>query len=96
MKPICMPCQCFFRPKKTGYYFIEGYPIGETDDVQPGTATPDRWKPYKIWHGDIWRCEGCGAEIISGVGREPISVHHMPDFAKLKSQLGADFQVNDC
>jgi len=57
---------------------------------------PERWKPYKLWSGDKWRCEGCGAEVISGVGFNPVAEHYQPDFAERAAQLGADFQVNDC
>ena len=26
MKPICVPCQRFYRPKKNGFMFIEAMP----------------------------------------------------------------------
>jgi hypothetical protein len=95
MKPICVSCQRFFRPAKNGFYFIEGMPLGR--DVQPGTTEPERWMPYKLWVGDKWRCEGCGAEIVSGTGTHPIAEHYQPDFTDRVVQLGADqLQVNDC
>ncbi len=95
MKPICVPCQRFFRCVKNGYYFIEAYPtVGRPE---PGTVDSECWAPYKVWVGDMWRCEGCGAEIVSGVGRGPISEHYQPDFADTVKRLGADqLQVNDC
>jgi hypothetical protein len=83
MKPICIPCQRFFRPHKTGFFFTEGMPVGSESAVPSGTSRPDLWKPYKIWSGDIWKCEGCGAEIVVGFGTA--------------KSLGADqYQVNDC
>jgi len=95
MKPICVPCQRFFRPIKNGFYFIEAMPI--EDRPAPGTAEPEKWEPYRIWVGDKWRCEGCGAEIVSGVGRGPVSEHYQPDFRRQIEQLHADqLQVNDC
>jgi hypothetical protein len=95
MKPICVPCQRFFRPKQNGYYFIEGMPIG--NHVQPGTAEPEKWKPYKLWAGDLYECEGCGAVVVSGVGRGPIAEHYQEDFAERVTSLGAgQLQVNDC
>jgi hypothetical protein len=95
MKPVCVPCRRFFRMKKMGFYFIEGMPIGNR--VPPGNAAPEMWKPYKLWTGDKWVCEGCGAEILSGFGREPISEHYKPDFAEIAESLGANqLQVNDC
>lgn len=96
MKPICVPCHRFFRMKKSGVYFTEGMPVGP-DRAEPGTTDPDKWKPYKIWSGDRWQCDGCGAVIISGCGLQPVSEHYQPDFAHYMQSLKADqFQVNDC
>lgn len=94
MKPICVPCQRFFRPKKNDFFFIEGMPQGS--HVEPGTAEPEKWKPYKLWAGDRWECEGCHASIVVGVARQPIREHYMPDFNDVRQQLGVEFQVNDC
>lgn len=99
MKPVCVPCQRFFRVKKNGFYFIEAMPKPgiPTARVEPGTAEPENWKPYKIWSGDLWQCDGCGAQIISGVGLNPISIHHEKKFADwLVSTNAAQLQVNDC
>jgi hypothetical protein len=95
MKPICVPCHRFFRMKRSGFYFLEGMPRGE--GVRPGTEDASRWAPYKIWAGDLWCCEGCGAEIISGVGQNRLAEHYQADFAETVEHLSADqFQVNDC
>jgi hypothetical protein len=95
VKPVCHPCQRFFRMKKSGYYFTEGMPIGER--VPAGRVAADKWKPYKIWSGDLWECPECHATIISGFGFEPLGIQHQPEFAALRKQVGADqFQVNDC
>ena len=64
--------------------------------AEPGISEPHKWKPYKIWSGDKWKCEGCGAEIISGTGLHPIAEHYQPDFAQTRARLNADYQVNDC
>ena len=98
MKPICIPCQRFFRQIKTGEYFVEGMPTTATPGVrvEPGTSEPENWKPYKIWSGDRWQCQGCGAEIISGVGRSPVAEHYQPEFEDVRVRLGAKYQVNDC
>lgn len=95
MKPICVPCQRFFKTEKTGFNFLEGMPT--EIPAAPGTAEPEKWKAYKLWSGDLWKCEGCGASIIVGVGRKRIAEHYEPDFAKQVESFGADqFQVNDC
>lgn len=100
LKPVCIPCQRFFRCIKTGFYFTEGMPKGrdpEQGPVPPGTSHPELWEPYKVWSGDKYRCEGCGAEIVSGFGRNPIRVQHEEDFAEVAKTIGADkYQVNDC
>ena len=92
LKPICVGCQRFYRPKKTGYYFLEGMP--KNNDTKPGK--PEEWSPYKLWGGDLWECPGCGHRIISGTGMNPVAVQHEPTFAKQVERLGADFMVLDC
>jgi len=94
MKPICVPCQRFFRAERTGDYFIEGMP--KENGAQPGTAEPEKWQPYKLWAGDRWRCEGCGTVVIVGTGLHPVAEHYQPDFTKRAESLGATLQVNDC
>jgi hypothetical protein len=96
MKPICVPCQRFYRIKKTGYYFTEMMPKGN-DRPLPGPTEADRWQPYKTWSGDLWECRGCGTQIISGFGALPVSERHVKGFEEQRKRLGADqFQVNDC
>lgn len=96
MKPICVPCQRFYRPSKNGVFFVEGMPDG--NDVRPGLDEPGKWSPYKLWSGDEWECRGCGSTIIVGCGREPISEHYKPDFAEdVASFCGSKpLQINDC
>lgn len=95
MKPICVPCQRFFRPKKNGFYFIEAMPVA--GQPSPGTAEPERWTPYKVWSGDLWECEGCGTQVVVGVGREPLTEHYHTNFKELVERFNAgQLQVNDC
>jgi rubredoxin len=99
VKPICVKCQRFYRCKKTGLYFIEGMP--DSNDTPPGTRFDSEWKPYKLWSGDLWQCQGCGHEVISGVGRNPVLEHYEPGFAELlerveQAQGAPTFKVNDC
>jgi len=94
MKPICVLCQRFYRVKKNGVWFIEGMP--RYNGAPSGTAEPDSWRPYKLWHGDLWECQGCGHETISGVGRNPVSIQHEPDFAEWLKRTLPLIQVNDC
>lgn len=95
MKPICVPCQRFFRVKKNGFYFIEGMP--SVNDARPGVVDAEKWQPYKLWSGDLWACEGCGAKIVVGTGRAPIAEHYEANFSERVSSFGANqLQVNDC
>lgn len=96
MKPICVPCQRFFRIRKNGYYFIEAMPRAGLKDPMPGDLHPEQWEPYKLWAGDLWECEGCGAQIVSGVGQEPLVEHYMDEFQEKVRHTHADqLQVND-
>lgn len=95
LKPVCVPCARFFRMRKSGFYFVEAMPI--ISHALPGTAEPDKWRPYKIWSGDRWECEGCGATILSGFGLAPIAHQHQEDFNQILRNLNASqLQINDC
>ncbi len=95
MKPICVPCQRFFRCTKTGVNFTEGMP--KSNGAPPGTTAPEQWQPYKVWAGDEFTCRGCGAVVIVGVGMRPIAEHYEADFTKVQTSLGAEkLQINDC
>lgn len=94
MKPICVPCQRFYRPRKNGIAFVEGAPA--VNGAEAGTITPHLWRPYKLWYGDLWRCRGCGAQIVVGTGRRPIAEQHDPDFLARIASHNAVLQINDC
>lgn len=95
MKPICVPCQRFFQPKKNGFAFIEGHPIAGSP--APGVSEPEKWRPYKLWEGDEWECKGCGAMIVVGCGSNPIAEHYEENFRERVKSFGGDqLQVNDC
>lgn len=96
MKPICVPCERFYRPIKNGSAFVEGMPTGGIN-AAPGKAQPWTWKPYKLWMGDKWACPDCGAEIIVGVGMNPLSEHYLPGFSDAVKQFdGGQLLVKDC
>ena len=94
LKPVCVPCERFMRMQKSGYYFIEGMPLG--NDAKPGLAEIARWKDYKLWSGDLWKCPDCGASVISGVGYSPIAEHYQEDFGRKKEILAPTLLVKDC
>lgn len=94
LKPICLKCARFYRPKQNGLYFREGMP--DHPDAKPGIEHDAQWSDYKLWSGDLWICPGCGHLLIEGVGREPISEYYQPDFADWVKRTNATFRVNDC
>jgi hypothetical protein len=73
--------------------WVESMPI--EDGALPGTADPQSWQPYKIWHSDLFECEGCGHQLITGHGREPISEHYKKkEFAHCLQFVSGT--INDC
>lgn len=39
--------------------------------------------PYKVWNADLYKCPGCGAEMVTGFGQCPIRAdHYAPDFGQ--------------
>jgi len=94
LKPICVACRRFYRPHQNGVWFLEGMPA--FNGAPPGLGAPDQWKPYKLWRGDLWKCHGCGHELISGVAFDPFSEHYMPHFKQEVEELKPILQVNDC
>lgn len=93
-KPACPKCQRFYRPKKNGYAFIEAMPVGGVR-APPGTEAPEMWKPYKLWVGDLWACEGCESEIIIGA-LHPVAEHYQTEFAAQVARLQPETTINDC
>lgn len=96
-KPVCVPCRRFYRPHRNGTAFVEGKPKCGSHLALPGLEAPDAWDKYKLWMGDLWRCQGCGHEIIVGCGFTPISEDFHPDFEEqIVSWNGDKIVINDC
>jgi hypothetical protein len=94
VKPICVKCGRFYRVQRNGKRFVEMMPGGNGRRAEPGLEHAEQWTPYKLWVGDLWKCEGCGHELISGVAREPLAEHYQPDFpARLDDEMP---RVCDC
>jgi len=91
-KPACLKCQRFYRPKKNGFVWLESMPI--ENHAAPGTDYPEKWKPYKIWHSDLWECDGCGHELITGHSHNPIATQHEPKFKDWLPHVKGT--INDC
>ena len=95
MKPICVPCRRFFRPKKNGFHFIEGMPTDRY--ALPGLKEQRKWKPYKLHVGDLWECPDCKNQIVVGVPLNCLAEHHQDGFHdEVVVRNGYQLQVNDC
>lgn len=91
-KPACPACQRFMRPKKNGVFVLEQMPV--VHGALPGKDEPDKWQPYKIWQADLWQCQGCGAEQVSGWGYRPVREHYEEGFKDLLEVV--TITINDC
>jgi len=36
-----------------------------------------------LWHADLWKCDGCGFEVVLGFGESPLMEPHEPQFENL-------------
>lgn len=99
LKPICVNCKRFYRSHKNGFRFLEGMPT--VQGARPGLVQQHLWKPYKLWQGDLWKCEGCGHMLVAGTGNQPIDEHYTDSFkknvAETEKMTGVPLlQINDC
>jgi hypothetical protein len=73
-KLVCVNCQTELQPFHSGVYVIEMASFG----------------PYKVWAADLWKCHGCGMEVVSGFSEQPIMEHYKEGFdewfAKIKDE----------
>lgn len=44
-------------------------------------------EPYKLWDADLYECQECGAQIITGFGREPMAEHWQPDYTAQRERF---------
>jgi hypothetical protein len=93
-KPVCVPCERFYRPEKNGFTLLEGKP--KFNGAEQGKAHTDDWEDYKLWNGDKWKCPGCGHEIVIGFAGQPVSEDYLPDFKGKVKNWAPAFRVNDC
>jgi DNA-directed RNA polymerase subunit RPC12/RpoP len=66
-KPVCVKCNREMRPEKNG--------VGCLDLADFG--------PYKIWDSDLWKCPGCGYEILVGFGQKAVAEHFQAHFEQV-------------
>jgi hypothetical protein len=91
-KPACVKCQRFYRPKQNSHTVLESMPI--ESGATPGSTEPQQWQPYKIWSADLWECQGCGHQLLSGWGKVAITEHYMDNFDGWMAAVQTT--INDC
>jgi hypothetical protein len=87
---ICVKCEKFMKCKENGVLYEEGMPTNYVD------GEPQEWSPYKLWYADLYKCDGCGVEIISGRGKGPIREHYEKDYLEFRDSHPPLVTVNDC
>ena len=88
-RPICVPCGLFYRPKRNDITWEEGLPVKNAEGVES-------WEPYKLWDADLWRCEECGHEMVTGHGARAIYTHHEEGYSEYRAQRPPVVRVDDC
>lgn len=74
---ICVKCEIAMKPERVGVILVELYQSDK--DI------------YKIWHADLKKCPGCGAQIVMGLGAEPVKTCQDQDrheYLELKKKSG--------
>jgi len=66
-KMVCGNCEIELKPETNGVLVIE---------------TMNGMEPYKLWRADLWKCGGCGIEVVTGFAKEPIAEHFEKGFTE--------------
>ncbi len=66
-RPVCPKCNRELHPETNG--------VGVLDMANS--------KPYEVYDADLWKCPGCGIEVVGGFGNSPISAHYMASFQQV-------------
>lgn len=77
-KLVCVKCECEYKVELNGVGVVETASFG----------------PYRLWNADLWKCPGCGAEVVagfSGQGIEPMIEHYEPGFKELLERMKEDW-----
>ena len=71
---ICSACNVKLEAFKNDVYLDETAQFGH----------------YKLWVGDLYKCPGCGVEIVSGLGKAPIAEHYEERFEQIMEEIKAN------
>lgn len=59
---VCGKCGLFMDPQRANVALLEK--IGAVEKGIGG--------PYRLWEADVWRCPGCGHEVVVVSGDRPM------------------------
>lgn len=81
IRPVCKKCKVEFRVLSNSAAVIEMASFG----------------PYQVFLADLWRCPGCGVEILGGMPQKAITQHHEEGFDATVAALRRDLDyVVEC
>ena len=53
-------------------------------------------RPYKLWYADLWACEECGTEIITGFGQRPRAESWQEEYAEERARFAPIYPGRCC
>lgn len=68
---VCVNCQLEMKPLKTGA-FVEEMAAKE---------------PYKVWAGDAFKCECCGATVVTRFGSGAVAEHFQEKYQRFAADV---------
>lgn len=72
LHPICIKCECEYKPKKSGVY----------------VELMAKWGSYEVFMADLLECPRCGHQVISGYGDRPAGAHFTDDYKTFLKSIG--------
>lgn len=78
-KKICVECQLSYKAEEYGVLILE---LFQRDS-----------EIYKIWFADLYRCPGCGREMIAGFSDKPLAVHYQKELMKKALEIVEDYKT---
>ncbi len=78
--PICVICQVEYKPKKNGV----------------NVELMANFGSFELYEADKVECPGCGHQIITGYGSQPISIHFEKDYKEVLKKVTKDGPTYKC
>ena len=68
-RPVCMKCKRELHPEENG--------VGVLDMADS--------RAYELFDADLWKCPGCGMEVVGGFGHGPLASHFNANFKQIQA-----------